>query len=491
MSRRDIDFVKKSSMVKARRDNFSHPVDLVFKRNMSPEPEFLEDGDIPAKYKNIWYMKTMGSMEDALMELVGQELLRFMMPTHPKTRLVFSDDGENYYILSKQVHGFQGMHLLRDEITQGLLDGSMSGLGEVTAVTMWINDSDYKFGNLGVDAYGNVIKIDGNRCFSSLQEDVGHFNYNLADIDFNLLPYVPAGLADHWMDVLVNSAPRYQSSIPEMLQHKGMSREFNSGLLKILTMNDVLIRKFVHAYLGPDLPIAEKMIQMLIDRRNDLSKSAFRNGHFRRYLQSQEAEIDLEKHISNADKFTTTNKLPIEPEAARAETLQIMRERLAGLRENAQQYPDHLSVESLKKIAAELNNFISSTAPPKSIIGQRLSRIFDPTYDPGRIMNQREDAAELLKIIAAKDGPVSFDEVSRYVGAMTRQDEARHRAELEKLYFGDELLQGKQLTRENNSKLNEFHNKSKLVDCLKTIDSIMKTDREMQMKMTMPKPHGR
>lgn len=433
--RRNTDFEHVESLQQDQRSGFSHEVNKVRKKYNEDEHVVLEGGDIPEKYWHIWYSKKMGSYTNAVMELIAQEFFRLLIPSHPKTRLVLNGEEEDprhpSYITSKQVPGFKGMHEVPIHIIQQKLnDGTLKFFGDTTIAALWLNEGDYKFGNLGVDKDFNATKIDGNNCFILLQEKGEDCNFDLSKLDLNQLPYVPDNLADNWLDIVRNGELKHKGSIiPEMYSSPFLGAELNRGLLKIITMSDALIRQFVQAYLGENSRLEGQLVDLLIQRRDALEKCALRNGHFRHYLKTQQATEDLRGHVQAVYDFQTTNKRPLLEQEQRGDVLKAFSGKLKELKASAEKYPDYISLETRKVIARKLVEFINQVAvhAESDKSGQHESKLkwsFASLRNPERVKQQHNKAVDLMELITDKEVDVDFDNLLSVIGAMMRHDAA-------------------------------------------------------------------
>jgi hypothetical protein len=135
-------------------------VDIVRK---FPDPDWISDplSSLPLKYQYKWYMKDRGFWAN-IREVAAQELFRFYLPYHPKTRLVLKDgDTGVSSVVSKEVKDKQLLSEVKKadpaKLKADLVQHRFKGLGGVLLLSYFLNEIDLKLENLMVDAQSRVL----------------------------------------------------------------------------------------------------------------------------------------------------------------------------------------------------------------------------------------------------------------------------------------------------------------------------------------------
>ena len=267
---------------------------------------------IPQRYKNTWFLKKDDCIS-SVAEVFAQECFRLFIPNQQKTRLVKTDGKPNLNVLSKEILGFTpfkdiDIHCLKE----CLLNGIYYGLGAVLLISLLLAESDLHEGNIGINAEGQVVKIDGGLCFSHRWYDSR--NYHITEKDLQTLPLITDYEAHNWLgDALKNYG--HECSIDVEIRH-----EINAAILRALVLPAKMIKKCaldcVPSSLGimedPEQTDVKGLIEQLyadlLIRRLELKKVALKNKSFTTYLLSDEAKIDLVYYLDYLKNYKTVNK---------------------------------------------------------------------------------------------------------------------------------------------------------------------------------------
>ncbi len=291
----------------------SHDV-MISKKEFTPQdmteaeaqaiPEDLEQRP---KYQYQWYLKLVTDLKVANTEVVAQELFRLFIPNHAKTRLAVDGKG-GIVIASKEVPGFQSLGKMDPvELRDNLLKGDYKGLGEVMIMALWLNESDLKLGNMGVDKDGKVVKIDGDWCLAQLRRSDRKMTITeqtLQDLPLNsdINPY-------NWLDKIREG--RLQTSPVIANTFLWLTPNFcqgvNETILKVLLMPENSLREFVNYYVD-DAAHADKIINLILERQLQLRHAAIQNESFREYMKTDEADKLARSFVAQLDGFTLTGK---------------------------------------------------------------------------------------------------------------------------------------------------------------------------------------
>ncbi|VVC75562.1 hypothetical protein AQUSIP_08520 [Aquicella siphonis] len=114
-----------------------------------------------------WYAKEKPAekINFVQIEVFTGELLRFLLgETLPKTRYLTRDD--NLFVLSKRIEGFTNLNSV--EALETLKENNYKGLLPLLFACMFVEEADLKPDNIGIDAKGNITKIDNDGTFTSI-----------------------------------------------------------------------------------------------------------------------------------------------------------------------------------------------------------------------------------------------------------------------------------------------------------------------------------
>ena len=162
--------------------------EAIFYRKLKPSNsvKFSHDVSICTFESKIWFCKKMDDLKTVQFEVLAQEFFRLMIPHQPETRVAQAREANIYYILSEEVSGY---HLLPEGEPDSFNNGNYTGLGQVCVGSMFLQEIDLKNGNLGLDDKKRVIKIDGDYCFSQLDNEFSNEKYDITPKSIESLPY--------------------------------------------------------------------------------------------------------------------------------------------------------------------------------------------------------------------------------------------------------------------------------------------------------------
>ena len=286
--------------------NSSHAVNLRYKRKNGIE-------------KSIWYTKSLGENRfEAILETITQELYRLVYPPQPKTRRAISTEtGTNeYYVLSKEIPKFKGFFLSTENYTK-ILNNSITGLAatQVLVLALWLNEIDFKSGNVGIDKDGHIIKIDGsliklNCKFKYLHEGK---NLNITQVDLEALPNLQTYQACNWLHYIHWDLQKAViKEDPTLLdkainQSPNFKQELYQTILRIISLPDELIQFFTKNYITNSCDIT-RVSKFIITRKEQLKKAAEQIQAFDEYRQSAQAREDMLDFLKYLKTFKTMGK---------------------------------------------------------------------------------------------------------------------------------------------------------------------------------------
>jgi hypothetical protein len=178
----------------------------------------------------VWIRKEISDPADARLELLAQEFFRLIIPHQPETRIAKDPTTGVFYILSEEVRGYKALPVNQGE---SFSDGTFTGLGQVLTTSMFLEETDLKNGNLGLNNKNQVIKIDGDCCFWQLYFPEKLFTLNQEAIAS--LPYPKGYFVYNWLGFFSLGEKQKNSDIvkPELGQSAQFGAEVNQALLKI------------------------------------------------------------------------------------------------------------------------------------------------------------------------------------------------------------------------------------------------------------------
>ena len=232
-----------------------------------------------------WFRKEIVNATETSIEALAQEFFRLIIPNQPRTYTAINLALKTHYILSEEIIGY---NVLPEGKQSQFSSGDYTGLGQITLTAAFLQEIDLKNGNIGINAQHQVIKIDGDWCFASLQDPKVYKKETLALTPelINDLPYPRNYAAHHWLDLRKSGKPHLTSTIVNPIQLSTASHfraEINQAMLKILLLPRSYLRKFVDAFM-PVGPIADTYIAFLQERQAQLKVCALQNASFQAYL---------------------------------------------------------------------------------------------------------------------------------------------------------------------------------------------------------------
>jgi hypothetical protein len=363
-------------------NNFAHEVNLVKKK---PKKSLN-----PASTRNItpWFMKKISKSNNEIpifSEILSQELFRMLfpgtpdLPRHPKTRLVVSNKdnilgSRDKYIASKKVEITSLTEVSKNELKTGLESGAITGLGEVQVLAMFLGEIDLKGNNLGLNPNKQIVKIDGELCFSIFNTyEEGSYvpTISISSAGLAKLPYIDTEEynAYNWLDqkegghgvdkafvqpqkdAELNAkgfaaieqaagkpiekaqaaklkmqfeqeakywADKRQAAIEAPLLLSSLTDsptyrlEVNRTLLKIIMLPPALLVNFTKTYIPADRPdLIDRFSDFLIKRTKMIYNAAVNNESFTNYMQTADAIEQIAELTKNINTFIPYGKMPL------------------------------------------------------------------------------------------------------------------------------------------------------------------------------------
>ncbi|MBA2657397.1 MAG: hypothetical protein H0U70_10535 [Tatlockia sp.] len=237
-----------------------------------------------------WTCKEMGTYQEAIITYLAQEFSRLIYPTQPETRFAMNSITGVCYILSEEVQGFKPLPLNQPE---NFRNGKFKELGQVLALSMFLQEINLYNGNIGLNEHNLVIKIDGDCCFAE-QQYGGEFKLSPEAVDS--LPFPKDYTTTNWLDI-VHEKEFFPSTIVdlELSDSTQFRNEVNHALLKLCLIPDSFVQTFVDSYIDTE---DEHYINFFLNGRDELLQTVLQNKSFLAYIQRPEILQEI------ADFFT-------------------------------------------------------------------------------------------------------------------------------------------------------------------------------------------
>ncbi len=224
-------------------------------------------------------------------------------------------------------------------------------LGFTTAISLFLNESDLKLDHID---YRRGTKIDGDwllTCLTMDSSDKEKLTVTSADID--ALPYVSHSYkATNWLDQiqktkLNNKEPRI---INTELDPK-FRMNVNQASLRIISLPDAMIRAFIKSYI-PDgegkLKLDELIYNEIIKLKNNYKTAVLNNEDFKKYINSEQSQVDLTKFVIHLTQFKTTSKNYLVNEEEHIPFINMMKKQFPKIKNEINAHRSHSSIYQKK-----------------------------------------------------------------------------------------------------------------------------------------------
>lgn len=330
---------------------FSHHTHIVRKKSPSNPSKTLKDS--PKTLKN-WYAKFCINKTVALREVMAQEFFRLLIPGQPKTRIAEDAKGR-FWVLSEGVdkNATSLGKISREESQKAFGEdygktNGFKGLGLLQPIELVANDTDSKSPNKLVLTDGSIIHIDGDFCFSDLNDSRNEDNKDnptaTSDItasDFAALPFITNYTSFNWLDIYMGGElnPAYaqqdkpKARIPESLRDNPIYRdEVNESTFKMMILPNELIVDFFKSYTHS---ATEKNIiqHEIIQRISQLRQAALENPNFLEYVQSNKAKEVTNRFIEDLTHFKSMGRKYLLNEGNKDYYIPVIQNKFSTLKE--------------------------------------------------------------------------------------------------------------------------------------------------------------
>ena len=183
--------------------------------------------------------KCRGYLAKAKAELLAQEFFRLIIPHQPKTLLMINSVTGVHYILSQEVEGYSE---LPENQAENFANGDFHRFRSILLTSMFLEETDLKNGNFGLNDKNQVIKIDGDNCFGQFFVPKKYF---MTPEGIANLPYPKDFYAYHWLDIVNFKAKQPASSIisPDLGKSAQFRAEVNQAMLIICLLPESIYRE--------------------------------------------------------------------------------------------------------------------------------------------------------------------------------------------------------------------------------------------------------
>ncbi len=275
---------------------FSHKIDM---------------GQMPFSHNN-WFRKEIINPVEARIEGLAQEFFRLIIPNQPRTCVAKNPALGTYYTLSEEIPGYR---LLPEGEQRNFTSGKYHGLGQIMLLAAFLQDIDLKNSNVCLNYNDQVLKIDGDWCFASVQYPMSYKNETmpLTPELIDKLPYPHNFYTHNWLDIIMVERRKPSNYIVDAVQLSTAPRfrtEINQAMLKILLTPDSYMRKFVDAFI-PVGTTADTYIDFLHERREQLKACALQNASFQAYISTWIASDVADAHFLHMRHFTVNDNYAV------------------------------------------------------------------------------------------------------------------------------------------------------------------------------------
>jgi hypothetical protein len=311
----------------------------------------IDQGSFPGSSK-IWFRKQMENEKIARLEVLAQEFFRLLIPGQPETRLAWNEDNNIFYVLSESIPRVRS---LPKNQAQKFTRGDYKGLGLIVVIAIFLQEIDLRNSNLCLKD-NKIVKIDGDWCFAALR-DPASWAAKPREITPELidaLPY-PIGISTyHWIGLVRKGLAQIDSEYinPDELSNTPYFRaEINQAILKILLTPKEYLQPFIEMFVPEEV---ELFLNFMLERQQQLKKSALQNESFQEYLQTKQALVDAKQLLQQIKEFVVHCEKPEQDGE------------FENLNKQVQQLLNELCIQVRSSIDKPESPFLQKTAVPQS-----------------------------------------------------------------------------------------------------------------------------
>lgn len=308
---------------------YKHPRNFAFKKivhnnGLFSHGVYLAEKWKMGKEKSQWYAKYLGERRDeTLAEILTQELMRLILPEQPKTRRIIDVANRKieYYVLSKEIPEFDDTFFLKEENNKFILNNNIIGLAATQVIALWLNEVDFKPGNVGIDPHKKtVVKIDGGMSLVTLNNGYNRLhnrNFNITSVDLEALPNLVHYQACNWLhhirwhkkDEKEYAVIKEPTELDKRInQNPFFKKELYRTILQIISLPDQLIQFFTQCYIA-NLNDVVRFSNFIIERKKQLELAAEQMFEFKKYRESKQSQQEISDFSKRVATFRPQEKL--------------------------------------------------------------------------------------------------------------------------------------------------------------------------------------
>jgi hypothetical protein len=235
-------------------------------------------------------------------QLLAREFMRVIAPYQPETRLAKNVDNGSYSMLSEiipEAEEFSGLPINK---AQQFVNGTFTGLGQVVAVSMVLQNINLGYKSLALDKEKRVI-IKNTWCFDHhWHSEPKHLNQDAIEE----LPYPPYYYRPrYWFDFGISGRGGFISEFlsRELCTCKPFRDEVNQAILKMCLMPPSFIDKLVYACIDEERE-QRQLSKLIKGYRKDLINAVLINKSFNEYIKSAElVNQDINELLTQMKSF--------------------------------------------------------------------------------------------------------------------------------------------------------------------------------------------
>lgn len=343
----------------------------------------------------IWYCKEIKDPALARIELMAQEFFRLFLQHQPETRIAIDHTTGTYYILSEEVPGYRDLPYGEEENFE---NGVYKFLGLILVIAMYVQETDLKNRNIGLNKDNYVTKIDGDACFS---EKRWPNKYQITARSIEKLPYTFDFWAFNWLDLVDVGGKNPMSTIvrPSISNSPQFRGEINTALLQIALLPDSFIEQFVDTYMPAG---GEYFINFFKSRRQELLVSAVENPSFLAYLEKPEdVSATAEYFMKQMKSFVAHGSTPIVPFEKQENLEEEIRRRIpeiknAKLIHENQNLLNEIKKYSLGKQDTLFNHFVDD-------LNRRINDATHADEAPEKLRILKQELEKTLRFVSSNE----------------------------------------------------------------------------------------
>lgn len=255
-----------------------------------------------------WVMKQSkpGAKNNIYAEVVAQEFMRLLLPWQPKTQIVETGAQGARYVISQKITDFMPLSKVENPLDYMLKGNQYRGLGPILVCALLVNETDIHYDNIGINESGQIIKIDGDRCFVMLRYDDVRDEITAKCI--RELPYISDYWAGNWLDLYCKNQHHRRNWADELQKNPEFRRSIYLTALKAILLSDDLLFKFVSVCAHDQAETGVRLHAILRERISQLKVSMLEVNEFRDYLASEVADKDIKDYWADLESFCMPGK---------------------------------------------------------------------------------------------------------------------------------------------------------------------------------------